>query len=161
MTATILKFPTDGAWGVSPHIIPNCSLHSPSGLVSVTYGFRGPNFGVGGIKGRECDLWTALIAFDSSLNAPGAWLLMSALCQDDTYRAIELAVQFQDVHADHQVTVHFGAVQGQAMTPKFSLESLDRVLSLPHSPLSYCRWSLGGGGAMEWRCRSAALRAAA
>lgn len=162
MTDTILRFPKDGAWGASPHVIPNCSLHSPSGLVSVTYGLRGPNYGVGGVAGRECDIWTALVAFDSSLQTPGAWLLLSAIGQDDMCRAIAMAVQFQDCAAAFQVTVHFGAMPGLAMTPKFTLESLDRVLALPHSPLSHCRWSLGGGGTMEWRWRAnASLRAAA
>lgn len=161
LTNAIPRFAKDGAWGVSPHIIPNCSLHSPSGMVSVTYGFRGPNFGVGGVKGRESDVWTALLAFDATATVPGTWLILSGVGNDDICRAIALAIRFQQVARDSEITLRFGTTTGESLTPQFTLESFDRVLSLPVSPRSYCRWSLNGGGSIEWRSRAAEVRKAA
>jgi len=37
-----------GAASISPHVVPQCSLHSVAGAVSVALGMHGPHLGVGG-----------------------------------------------------------------------------------------------------------------
>jgi hypothetical protein len=45
---TLAELPSGGAVSVSPHIVPQCSLHSVAGAVSVALGMHGPHLGVGG-----------------------------------------------------------------------------------------------------------------
>ena len=46
--AAMRRYLSEGAWGISPHMIPHHSLHAVSGTVSQAWGVHGPNFGVGG-----------------------------------------------------------------------------------------------------------------
>ena len=48
MHGAIQKFIAEGAWGISPHLIPHRLLHAVSGTVSLALKIQGPNFGVGG-----------------------------------------------------------------------------------------------------------------
>jgi len=48
MAVALHRFHLEGAWGISPHLIPHHSLHSISGTVSQALKVHGPNFGVGG-----------------------------------------------------------------------------------------------------------------
>src|SRR5262245_36265553 len=61
-----LRFPNDVPLWPLPHIIPERSFRSLGCFVNAAYGFGGPNFGVGGVTGRESDLWTAMMAFNST-----------------------------------------------------------------------------------------------
>jgi hypothetical protein len=71
-------FKNEGPWGVSPHVIPHRSLHSPSGAVSVALGIHGPNLGAGGGPGHEAEgLLAALSLLWGGL--PGVWLLISRI----------------------------------------------------------------------------------
>lgn len=45
---TLANLAAGGGVSVSPHIVPQCSLHSVAGAVSVGLGMRGPQLGVGG-----------------------------------------------------------------------------------------------------------------
>lgn len=45
---TLAQLPVGGAVTVSPHVVPQCSLHSVAGAVSVALGMHGPHLGVGG-----------------------------------------------------------------------------------------------------------------
>jgi len=156
-----LRFHNDGPTRLSPHIIPERSLQSLSSLVNAAHGFGGPNFGVGGATGRESDLWTALIAFDAAAILPGAWILLNGISNDGICRAAAMAICFRQRAGEAEITIRFGCTDGEALTPRFTLESFDRVLSLPVSPLSFCRWSLNGGGIVEWRPRQVAMKSAA
>jgi len=74
---TIEKFQAEGAWGVSPHLIPHQSLHAMSGTISQALTIHGPNFGIGGGPNGLADaflLSSALLADDS---LPGLWLVLS------------------------------------------------------------------------------------
>lgn len=46
--ATFTKYREGGPAAISPHIIPQHSLHSVAGAVSIALGLHGPNFGIGG-----------------------------------------------------------------------------------------------------------------
>lgn len=45
---SLVQMQRDGAVAVSTHIVPQCSLHSVAGAVSVALGMHGPHLGVGG-----------------------------------------------------------------------------------------------------------------
>jgi hypothetical protein len=45
---TLAGLAAGGAASVSPHVVPQCSLHSLAGAVSVALGMHGPHLGVGG-----------------------------------------------------------------------------------------------------------------
>lgn len=45
---SLAQLRTGGAVMVSPHIVPQCSLHSLAGAISVALGMHGPHVGVGG-----------------------------------------------------------------------------------------------------------------
>ena len=65
------RFQKRGDQGVSPHTLPQHSLHSPSGALSILLGTRGPNVGMGGGPNSLTEgLLAALTMFD--LNAPSS-----------------------------------------------------------------------------------------
>lgn len=71
---TINKFKTEGAWVVSPHIVPFDSLHSHAGLISQVYGIHGPNLGAGGMAGLEGQVFMAALTLLFSQEVTGLWL---------------------------------------------------------------------------------------
>lgn len=72
------RFLRDGAPGVSPHMIPQHSLHSVSGAISVLMKCHGPNLGVGGGPGAVDDaMLTAATLFESG-GPSGSWLVCTA-----------------------------------------------------------------------------------
>jgi hypothetical protein len=76
--ATALKrFQQEGAWGVSPHLIPHRSLHSVSGTVSQALNLHGPNFGVGGGPESAATALLAAAAMLQEETLPGVWLILT------------------------------------------------------------------------------------
>jgi hypothetical protein len=75
----IARFHAEGAWGVSPHLVPHRSLHAISGTVSQFLKVHGPNFGVGGGPGCETELLLAGLSLLASMQLPGLWLLFSRI----------------------------------------------------------------------------------
>lgn len=71
------RYTLDGAWGVSPHLIPHRSLHSPAGALSQVLKAHGPNLGVGGGPEAVAEgLLTAAALLDGGA-VPGVWLVLS------------------------------------------------------------------------------------
>jgi hypothetical protein len=76
MSVTLQKFAEEGAWGVSPHLIPHRLLHAVSGAVSQALKIHGPNFGVGGgpdSPGEALLTAAALLA----RGVPGVWVVLT------------------------------------------------------------------------------------
>lgn len=78
---TLVQAAAVGGAAVSTRIVPECSLHSPAGAVSVGLGMHGPNIGVGG--GPEAlseGLFTAVSWLRLRTAGPaacdGVWLLL-------------------------------------------------------------------------------------
>lgn len=71
-----------GGVAVSPHVVPQCSLHALAGAVSVAFGMHGPNLGSsGGSHAVAEGLFTALslLADEAAAPAggvPGMWLVL-------------------------------------------------------------------------------------
>jgi hypothetical protein len=79
MAAALQRFAAEGAWGVSPHLIPHRSLHSISGTVSQALRIHGPNFGVGGGPGAAAEAVLAAAALLECRHLPGVWLVLTAM----------------------------------------------------------------------------------
>src|SRR5262249_2336298 len=79
MAASLQRFDAEGAWGVSPHLIPHRSLHALSGTVSQALKVHGPNFGVGGGPGCEAELLLAAAALLHGQRLPGVWAVCTRL----------------------------------------------------------------------------------
>lgn len=73
----LLDFRRDGAWGISPHLIPHHSLHAVSGTISLALHIHGPNFGVGGGPGAVAEAFLAAANLISENNVPGLWVVLS------------------------------------------------------------------------------------
>jgi hypothetical protein len=74
---TIQRYQQEGAWGVSPHLIPHQSLHAMSGTISQALKIYGPNFGISGAPnaGPDALLIAGAMMMDGVL--PGLWLVLA------------------------------------------------------------------------------------
>lgn len=79
MAAALQRFAAEGAWGVSPHLIPHRSLHSISGTVSQALKIHGPNFGVGGGPSGTVEVLLAATALLERKRLPGVWVVLTCL----------------------------------------------------------------------------------
>ncbi|MHB1423224.1 MAG: hypothetical protein ACYC3I_08530 [Gemmataceae bacterium] len=79
MAAALQRFAVEGAWGVSPHLIPHRSLHSISGTISQALKIHGPNFGVGGGPGGQSEILLAATALLEGKGLPGVWVVLTGL----------------------------------------------------------------------------------
>lgn len=73
----IERFRQEGAWGISPHLIPHQSLHAMSGTLSQALKIHGPNFGVSGGPNACPDAFLTAAAMLSDGILPGLWLLLT------------------------------------------------------------------------------------
>jgi hypothetical protein len=78
MIASLQRFIAEGAWGVSPHMIPHRTLHSVSGTVSPALKIHGPNLGVGGGPGGAVEVLLAAAGLLTRARAPGLWVVWTA-----------------------------------------------------------------------------------
>ena len=74
MAQSIPHYAKEGAWGMSPHLIPNRSLHCISGAISCALKMKGPNVSVG--DGPSEALPTAL-AMMAQQSIEGIWLVLT------------------------------------------------------------------------------------
>jgi hypothetical protein len=77
LAVALQRFALEGAWGVSPHLIPHRSLHSLSGTVSQALAIHGPNFGVGGGAQGAAEILLAAAALLADGQAPGVWCVLT------------------------------------------------------------------------------------
>jgi len=68
---------TGGAVTVSPHIVPQCSLHSVAGAVSVALGLHGPHLGIGGGPHALAEGMVTAISLFQAGACTTCWLLVS------------------------------------------------------------------------------------
>ena len=78
MSVSLLRFAAEGAWGISPHLVPHRSLHALSGTVSQALRIHGPNFGVGGGNDSAAEGLLAAGALFADQNLPGIWVVLTA-----------------------------------------------------------------------------------
>ena len=93
--ASLAKLRTQGAVSVSPHIVPQCSLHSIAGAVSVALGMHGPNVGIGGGPDAVAEGLFAAVSFlqpGGGADTAGTWLVVSDWVDEPTLDASGAAV---------------------------------------------------------------------
>jgi hypothetical protein len=75
---TLAAYAAGGGVAVSPHVVPQCSLHSVAGAVSVALGMHGPQLGVGGgpeALGEGLLAAAALLAGGGDPGCTSVWLV--------------------------------------------------------------------------------------
>jgi hypothetical protein len=75
---TLAAYASGGGVAVSPHVVPQCSLHSLAGAVSVALGMHGPQLGVGGgpeALGEGLLVAASLLSGGSDPACTGVWLV--------------------------------------------------------------------------------------
>lgn len=154
---TLSQLHKSGATAVSPHIIPQCSLHAMASAVSVGLGMHGPNIGVGGgLQAVAEGLLSALSLLDDT-NVPGIWLVLTqwddepvpdgeggatgpAVC-----RGTALALMARDATAGRSapgLTLSLRMPSGPRASAKASATPLGGFSSALDGP--------GSGGAVRW-----------
>ena len=74
---TLAQVAKAGGIAVSPHVVPQCSLHAMASAVSVALGMHGPNLGAsGGPEALSEGLFTA-VSMVHSVGCAGLWLVLS------------------------------------------------------------------------------------
>lgn len=117
---TLAQLSTRGTAAVSPHIVPQCSLHAMASAVSVVFGMHGPNIGTsGGADALSEGLLTAFTLLADSTatgnaGCEGIWLIVSEWDEeplldttgkpvnDPLCRAVALAITRQEHAASAQ-----------------------------------------------------------
>ncbi|MBI3409545.1 MAG: hypothetical protein HY040_14490 [Planctomycetes bacterium] len=75
--AALRRFVSEGAWGISPHMIPHHSLHAVAGTISQAWQIHGPNFGISGGPGAAAEAFLVAATMVSENNLPGLWLVLT------------------------------------------------------------------------------------
>jgi hypothetical protein len=130
-------FQAEGAWGVSPHLISQNSLHSLSGTISQALKAHGPNLGIGGSPGAELEAFLAAATFLTECPPEeGVWLVLTGwntLREDDvapTTRCCEalalgLVISHAPTTAAPQIRIAPGLAIGDAILGAPSTQPLD------------------------------------
>jgi hypothetical protein len=174
IAAAVERFLQEGAWGVSPHVIPHRSLHSMSGTLSQALKLHGPNFGVGGGPHAASEAALMATAVLADRKAAGLWLVITGwnpelvpsrgggfLTHDGVpiCRAVALALSSRpsnwegvtfrvDPGSRNGASSPRRSAIGIAEVPTFSLEELFGILHT--APPEYALFALSGGGHLEW-----------
>ncbi len=171
------RFRAEGAWGISPHLIPHRSLHSLSGTVSQALKIRGPNFGAGGGPGGAVDGLLAASALLDGGRVPGVWLVLTRWHPEPTLdpqgqflspgcvcTGLALALTasaggsarlcVRVVPAGDEAHAASRA-EGGAARGLLSFESLVQVLAGPDAPPTAIVWRLPFGGRIELERKAA------
>jgi hypothetical protein len=100
--ASFPQYQAEGAWGVSPHLVPGHSLHSPSGTISQVLHAHGANLGIGGTPGGEREAFLVAATWLQADWADGVWLVLTsrdpkatgevAVSEPGDYRSLALAL---------------------------------------------------------------------
>jgi hypothetical protein len=177
MVPALQRFASEGAWGISPHLIPHRSLHSLSGTISQALKIHGPNFGAGGGLEGSGEAMLAAAALMCTEQLPGLWLVLtgwtpepfeecgpgSYVCPDlpvtRVCRAVALALRPQTVGFGGPwldiCAVPSSPPGGESRGPidlptQFSVEKLVAALTSRQAPPRQT-WELACGGTVELR----------
>jgi hypothetical protein len=160
LAAALQRFDEEGAWGISPHLIPHRSLHSVSGTVSQALGLHGPNFGVGGGPDAAAEALLLAATVLAAGRVPGLWLVVTGgLPEADlpdplpasaqagatlSWQAVALALVPGDAGDRPRLEVGAGPAPDAARWPFVDLDSLMQALG--GFAVRPAHWRLGCGG---------------
>jgi hypothetical protein len=77
LAVVLSRFGVEGAWGISPHLIPHRSQHALSGTISQALKIHGPNYGVGGGPDSAAEALLAAAAMLADDRLPGVWVVVT------------------------------------------------------------------------------------
>ncbi len=128
LTSVISRFYSDPKYSINPHIIPNFSLHSTSGTISVGFAMHGPNFGVGGGPGNLTEGLLTALSLVAEGRHPGIWLLLSEF---DPEPRPDMAGKPTNAVNVHAVAL---ALSGEASLPRGRLRLFRRSTASAQTP---------------------------
>ncbi|MCE9632031.1 MAG: hypothetical protein K8S94_15120 [Planctomycetia bacterium] len=142
---------------ISPHIVPQCSLHSLAGAVSVALGMHGPHIGVGGGPDALAEgLFAALSLFQpgAAAGCNAAWVIVTewateplldttgAPTDDPLCRALAMLVAPAAVADQAALTLSLHAAAGDAAEATADLVAFARALDMCASGSALAAWSV-------------------
>jgi len=155
MDLTLRRFAEEGAWGMSPHVIPHRSLHALSGTVSQALRLHGPNFGAGGGPGADGEALLAAAALLADGELPGLLLVLTHAVPDalptpegppPSWHALALALRpCVQNGAGQRLEVAAGPAGGNGLPP-LDVAALARGLSANEAG----GWRLACGGRVRF-----------
>lgn len=160
MANAVAKYAAEGAWGISPHLIPHRSLHSISGTISQALGIHGPNFGIGGGSEAAGEIFLSVSTLLERERLPGLWLVMSGWDQEpapkpdasSTCGAVALALVTESSGAATgrrlRILPAVGEDRSSGKSP-LTLEALRTALARSVFPPLPWSWRLPGGVCVE------------
>ena len=115
---TMVGLEQQGTVGVTPHVVPQCSLHSLASAVSVALGMHGPNIGVaGGPQAASEGLLAAATLAPTLPSSAHLWLVVTGwdlqpelesdgtAFNDPTCRSLAVCLQPAEAHRHQPTTV--------------------------------------------------------
>ncbi|MFM8433939.1 MAG: hypothetical protein ACKOBP_01135 [Planctomycetia bacterium] len=152
---TLVQAAEAGGIAVSPHVVPQCSLHALASAVSVALGLHGPNLGAsGGPEALSEGLYTAVSLANAS-GCDGLWLVLTEWDEEPVLdaagrptnnplcRAVALALRPQTAADDGAVTFSIRIADPTVQRDSFTA-------GVAHGLADFA-WAIGmcaGGGAI-------------
>ena len=169
---SLSQLKTGGAVTVSTHIVPQASLHSLAGAVSVALGMHGPHVGIGGGGDALAEGLLAAVTLAGASGAPRVWLVATewdeeppldaagAATADPLCRAAALAVE-PGGSAELSLGVRFPKTPVEAAVADGQLAAFVRALEMCGPGGALVAWTLTCPWGAELRvARRRAARAA-
>jgi len=162
MVATSLqRYAIEGAWGMSPHLIPHRIQHSVSGTISQVLNIHGPNFGTGG---GPRDAGQALLAAAMLLErerVPGVWTVLTGWVPEllpeqevpPETLCFAVALALAPMKPDGfgaRITVRPRSTASAERPPQFGIPGLAAFLEGGAGGLTRQRWLLDAWGEVEF-----------
>mgnify|MGYP006281418755 FL=1 len=153
---------TGGAVTVSTHIVPQASLHSVAGAVSVALGMHGPHLGVSGGPEALAEGLLSAITLAAAAGAPRVWLVVTEWDEEPTLdttgvavddplcRALAIAIEPGCV-APLTLAVHFPTTSWPAPSSTGSLAGFARALEMCGPGGALLSWTLAAPWGAEVR----------
>lgn len=161
------RFQAEGAWGISPHLVPNASLHALSGTISLALRAHGPNFSVEAGPHSCAGVFLAAAALMGQESLPGLWLVATGFRPEfvptpgraapgaqEQVEALAVAFQSTSAGAAGQCRWYRDAGPANGLRPLSLASLVDHV----QSHLTVGRWRLGAD--MCWEMTQPARAAA-
>jgi hypothetical protein len=162
---SIGKFREQGAWSISPHIIPHCTLHSLAGLLSQVLDLHGPNIGTGGKPGCEGEAIAVACTWLAAERLPGLWIVLTGWDRESaTYRGSTcqaLVLGLKSAAGPGAAGRSRLIISPTAASPHLPLVSLEALLAAMGNSGAATAWRLGVAGALTLRPASRVLEIAA
>jgi hypothetical protein len=169
----ISSYDRRGPQAVSPQVIPQYSLHSVSGALSILLGSRGPNVGVGGGPESLDDAILAAFSLPGRGASCGCWLIASGwdpepvvdrecrLLNEPVCHAFALALQFASaIQGSGELRLRPASVTHSAhYVPRMSVTKIVCHLEQPSSAAGFpLAWPLAWGAEVELSVRTIGQR---